>query len=207
MFPLPPLHISLSRYRFFPNRRGGVSGFGVPPTRPAAQEPQGGGGDGRGGGGRGGRHTWGEGFRLGGEWAEREREIERAPLADWLMTDWLMTDDWLNVKPTEGNINKYVLKMLELPSRSLSPQHWSQPPSAGRRDAAAAHKLSFSLVLILSVIPSLALVLSLFTLSPLFALLFVLSPSLSLSISHDIAAEHGSYLELRLQLRFFSYMV
>uniref|UniRef100_A0A8C3AE27 Derlin n=1 Tax=Cyclopterus lumpus TaxID=8103 RepID=A0A8C3AE27_CYCLU len=51
-------------YRFFPNRRGGVSGFGVPPTRPAAQEQGGGGG---GGGGRGGRHTWGEGFRLGGE--------------------------------------------------------------------------------------------------------------------------------------------
>ncbi|KAG8010269.1 Derlin-1 [Nibea albiflora] len=53
-------------YRYFPNRRGGVSGFGVPPTRrPAAQEQAGGGGGG-GGGGRG-RHNWGQGFRLGGE--------------------------------------------------------------------------------------------------------------------------------------------
>ncbi|XP_029359615.1 derlin-1 isoform X2 [Echeneis naucrates] len=44
-------------YRYFPNRRGGVSGFGVPPSRrPAAQEQAG-----------GGRHNWGQGFRLGGE--------------------------------------------------------------------------------------------------------------------------------------------
>ncbi|XP_022045377.1 derlin-1 [Acanthochromis polyacanthus] len=49
-------------YRFFPNRRGGISGFGVPPSRrPAAQEPA------AGGGGGGGRHNWGQGFRLGGE--------------------------------------------------------------------------------------------------------------------------------------------
>lgn len=42
----------------FPNRRGGVSGFGVPPSRrPLPQEQAGGGG--------GGRHNWGEGFRLG----------------------------------------------------------------------------------------------------------------------------------------------
>lgn len=47
-------------YRYFPNRRGGVSGFGAPPTRRAApQEAAGGGG--------GGRHNWGQGFRLGGE--------------------------------------------------------------------------------------------------------------------------------------------
>lgn len=53
--------ISLSRYRYFPNRRGGVSGFGAPPTRrPAAQEQPG-------GGAGGGRHNWGQGFRLGGE--------------------------------------------------------------------------------------------------------------------------------------------
>ncbi|KAA8591507.1 hypothetical protein FQN60_016881, partial [Etheostoma spectabile] len=45
-------------YRFFPNRRGGVSGFGVPPSRPAAPEQAGG------GGGRG-RYNWGQGFRLG----------------------------------------------------------------------------------------------------------------------------------------------
>uniref|UniRef100_A0A3Q3BH15 Derlin n=1 Tax=Kryptolebias marmoratus TaxID=37003 RepID=A0A3Q3BH15_KRYMA len=52
-------------YRFFPNRRGGVSGFGAPPSRrPAPQEHAGGGG---GGGGGGGRHNWGQGFRLGGE--------------------------------------------------------------------------------------------------------------------------------------------
>uniref|UniRef100_A0A1A8N2A7 Derlin n=1 Tax=Nothobranchius pienaari TaxID=704102 RepID=A0A1A8N2A7_9TELE len=41
-------------YRFFPNHRE-VSGFGaVPGRRPAAQE-------------RGGGHSWGQGFRLGGE--------------------------------------------------------------------------------------------------------------------------------------------
>uniref|UniRef100_A0A3B5RBA1 Derlin n=1 Tax=Xiphophorus maculatus TaxID=8083 RepID=A0A3B5RBA1_XIPMA len=49
-------------YRFFPNTRGGVSGFGVPPTRrPVPQEPP------AAGGGGGGRHNWGQGFRLGGE--------------------------------------------------------------------------------------------------------------------------------------------
>uniref|UniRef100_A0AAQ4S7B4 Derlin n=1 Tax=Gasterosteus aculeatus aculeatus TaxID=481459 RepID=A0AAQ4S7B4_GASAC len=47
-------------YRFFPSRRGGVSGFGVAPSRPAAQEQGGGGGAVR------GRHNWGQGFRLGG---------------------------------------------------------------------------------------------------------------------------------------------
>lgn len=51
---------SLCRYRFFPNRRGGVSGFGVPPAR--RQAPQ------ENAGGLGGRHNWGQGFRLGGEW-------------------------------------------------------------------------------------------------------------------------------------------
>lgn len=53
-------------YRFFPNRRGGVSGFGVPPSRrPAAQEQAPGGGGGGPAGGR--RHNWGQGFRLGGD--------------------------------------------------------------------------------------------------------------------------------------------
>lgn len=53
-------------YRYFPNRRAGVSGFGAPPTRrPAAQEQAGGGGGG--GGAGGGRHNWGQGFRLGGD--------------------------------------------------------------------------------------------------------------------------------------------
>ncbi|XP_028280591.1 derlin-1 [Parambassis ranga] len=43
-------------YRFFPSRRGGVSGFGVPPARrPVAPEQE------------RGRHNWGQGFRLGGE--------------------------------------------------------------------------------------------------------------------------------------------
>uniref|UniRef100_A0A669F0V0 Derlin n=1 Tax=Oreochromis niloticus TaxID=8128 RepID=A0A669F0V0_ORENI len=46
-------------YRFFPNRRGGVSGFGVPPTRRQAPQDN--------AGGFGGRHNWGQGFRLGGE--------------------------------------------------------------------------------------------------------------------------------------------
>ncbi|KAM7420307.1 hypothetical protein PAMA_014832 [Pampus argenteus] len=45
-------------YRFFPNRRGGVSGFGAPPSRPVPQEQAARGG---------GRHNWGQGFRLGGE--------------------------------------------------------------------------------------------------------------------------------------------
>ncbi|KAK3551436.1 hypothetical protein QTP70_017313 [Hemibagrus guttatus] len=44
-------------YRWFPNRRGGVSGFGVPPTRRRDPQEQAGGG--------GGRHNWGQGFRLG----------------------------------------------------------------------------------------------------------------------------------------------
>ncbi|XP_061919540.1 derlin-1 [Entelurus aequoreus] len=45
-------------YRLLPSRRGGVSGFGVPPTRrPAAQEQV------PAAGGR--RYNWGQGFRLG----------------------------------------------------------------------------------------------------------------------------------------------
>ncbi|KAM9353664.1 derlin-1 [Symphorus nematophorus] len=50
-------------YRLFPNRRGGVAGFGVPPARRAAAHDQAGGGA---GGGQQ-RHNWGQGFRLGGE--------------------------------------------------------------------------------------------------------------------------------------------
>ncbi|KAF7708114.1 hypothetical protein HF521_017171 [Silurus meridionalis] len=46
-------------YQWFPNRRGGVSGFGVQPTRRRAPQEQ------AGGGGGGGRHNWGQGFRLG----------------------------------------------------------------------------------------------------------------------------------------------
>lgn len=48
-------------YRYFPSRRGGVSGFGAPPSRRPVPQEQGG------GGGRGGRHNWGQGFRLGDE--------------------------------------------------------------------------------------------------------------------------------------------
>lgn len=46
-------------YRWLPNRRGGVSGFGIPPAsmRRAAEDQQG-----------GGRHNWGQGFRLGDQW-------------------------------------------------------------------------------------------------------------------------------------------
>lgn len=44
-------------YRLLPNRRGGVSGFGAPPSRRAAAPEQ------AAGGGR--RHNWGQGFRLG----------------------------------------------------------------------------------------------------------------------------------------------
>ena len=51
-------------YNFFPNRRGGVSGYGQAP----ASAQQGGGGGGAGGGGGGGfprPHQWGQGQRLG----------------------------------------------------------------------------------------------------------------------------------------------
>ena len=51
-------------YNWFPNRRGGVRGFGVAPQQ--AQAPGGGGGGG-GDGGRGNRfggHNWGQGQRL-----------------------------------------------------------------------------------------------------------------------------------------------
>jgi hypothetical protein len=43
------------RYKLLPNRRGGVSGFGMPPASRRAV------GDGDAGGGR---HAWGEGHRL-----------------------------------------------------------------------------------------------------------------------------------------------
>ena len=48
-------------YSYFPNRRGGVSGYG---QAPASQAAPGGGGAG-GGGGFGGGHNWGRGNRLG----------------------------------------------------------------------------------------------------------------------------------------------
>ncbi|KAM3613714.1 uncharacterized protein V6R79_004133 [Siganus canaliculatus] len=51
-------------YRYFPNRRGGVAGFGVPPARRAAAQEQTAGG---GGGGARARHNWGQGFRLGND--------------------------------------------------------------------------------------------------------------------------------------------
>ncbi|XP_011804678.1 PREDICTED: derlin-1 isoform X2 [Colobus angolensis palliatus] len=43
-------------YRWLPSRRGGVSGFGVPPASLRRAADQNGGG---------GRHNWGQGFRLG----------------------------------------------------------------------------------------------------------------------------------------------
>ena len=47
------------RYRYFPNRRGGVAGFGMAPS--SRRRP-----DDNGGGGGGGRHQWGRGQQLGG---------------------------------------------------------------------------------------------------------------------------------------------
>nr|KAF6300405.1 derlin 1 [Myotis myotis] len=43
-------------YRWLPSRRGGVSGFGMPPASVRRAADQNGGG---------GRHNWGQGFRLG----------------------------------------------------------------------------------------------------------------------------------------------
>ncbi|XP_002734718.1 derlin-1-like [Saccoglossus kowalevskii] len=47
-------------YKYFPNRRGGVSGFGMAPS--SRRRPD----DDNGGGGGGGRHNWGQGNALGG---------------------------------------------------------------------------------------------------------------------------------------------
>jgi len=51
-------------YQWFPNRRGGVSGYGQAPA--SSQQGGGGGGGGAGGGGGrfGGGHNWGQGHRL-----------------------------------------------------------------------------------------------------------------------------------------------
>nr|CAD7438809.1 unnamed protein product [Timema bartmani] len=49
-------------YKYFPNQRGGIHGFGQPPTaRRPANDGAGG------GGGGGGRHNWGQGNILGGQ--------------------------------------------------------------------------------------------------------------------------------------------
>ena len=50
-------------YKWFPNRRGGVAGYGPAPA--SAQQPGGGGGQGGGGGGFPRPHAWGGGQRLG----------------------------------------------------------------------------------------------------------------------------------------------
>lgn len=71
---LPIISFFSFRYQMFPNRRGGVSGFGVPPSRrPVPQEQAG-------GGGGGGRHNWGQGFRLGDDWSL------------WLLHQWINTE-------------------------------------------------------------------------------------------------------------------
>jgi len=49
-------------YNYFPNRRGGVAGYGQAPA--SSQAGGGGGGAGGGGGGFGGGHNWGQGHRL-----------------------------------------------------------------------------------------------------------------------------------------------
>ena len=54
-------------YQWFPNQRGGNTGYG---QAPASAQPGGGGGQGGGGGGQGGGafprpHAWGQGQRLG----------------------------------------------------------------------------------------------------------------------------------------------
>jgi len=46
------------RYRYFPDRRGGVSGFGVPPSSTRRQQAD----------DQGGRHVWGRGNQLGDNW-------------------------------------------------------------------------------------------------------------------------------------------
>nr|CAD7455993.1 unnamed protein product [Timema tahoe] len=51
-------------YKYFPNQRGGIHGFGQPPT---ARRPANDGAGGGGGGGGGGRHNWGQGNILGGQ--------------------------------------------------------------------------------------------------------------------------------------------
>lgn len=54
LFLIPSYTTSL-RYKLLPNRRGGVSGFGMPPASRRTA------GDGDAGGGR---HDWGQGRRL-----------------------------------------------------------------------------------------------------------------------------------------------
>lgn len=65
---LPPL---CSRYRWLPSRRGGVSGFGVPPASMRRAADQNGGG---------GRHNWGQGFRLGDQWRSGLWPAHQPPL-------------------------------------------------------------------------------------------------------------------------------
>ena len=47
--------ISTFRYQYFPSRRGGVSGFGIPPASSRRQP-----------GNNNNRHDWGAGHQLGG---------------------------------------------------------------------------------------------------------------------------------------------
>jgi len=52
------LFVFMHRYRYFPDRRGGVSGFGVPPSSTRRQQAD----------DQGGRHVWGRGNQLGDNW-------------------------------------------------------------------------------------------------------------------------------------------
>lgn len=84
------------RYQMLPNRRGGVSGFGVPPSRrPVPQEQPGGGG---------GRHAWGQGFRLGDDWSL-----------------WLL-HQWINTETSYINAAEYGFYVLDLCCISSDPQ-------------------------------------------------------------------------------------
>lgn len=67
LFLMRHLSPHLPRYQYFPNTRG-VTGFRIPPARrPVAQEPAG-----RSGGE--GRHSWGQGHRLGADWTQTRGE-------------------------------------------------------------------------------------------------------------------------------------
>lgn len=72
---LSPSLLACPRYRWLPNRRGGVSGFGVPPAsmRRAAEEQRG-----------GGRHNWGQGFRLGDQWRTPALGKEQLSAFNWM---------------------------------------------------------------------------------------------------------------------------
>lgn len=83
-----------TRYNYFPNVRGGVSGFGqAPASRQPVRDPQDDAGPRR-------RHNWGQGQALGGQW------VRRGLVKCWILCAFILDLKWNSYLPLPLSLNK-----------------------------------------------------------------------------------------------------